>query len=192
MLRRDVAASLLKISCENLNAVKSYGKTNMIVFVLRLWEKHRWSFFWPVYLLRLWDDVSHDMTKPTEWVCAQRRLRSAWAFAQSDQSFRCAHEESLGPYLPIAWVLTYPLSAQWRLWSDWADGQADLSLRWAHTHFVGFVMSRLMFLLFRLVRSCTMCRFVKMAYDTFSFYFFRTLKQLLVIFYYFYLRATVN
>ena len=29
--------------------------------------------------------------------------------------------------------------------SDWADAQADLSLRWAHTHFVGFVMSRLIF-----------------------------------------------
>ena len=28
-------------------------------------------------------------------------------------------------------------------WSDWADAQADLSLCWAHTHFVGFVMSRL-------------------------------------------------
>ena len=34
--------------------------------------------------------------------CAQRRLRSAWASAQSDQSLRCPHEESLGPYLPIA------------------------------------------------------------------------------------------
>ena len=42
-----------------------------------------------------------------------------------------------------AWVLSYPLSAQRRLWSDWADAQADLSLRWAHSHFVGFVMSRL-------------------------------------------------
>ena len=30
-------------------------------------------------------DMSHDMTKPTKWVCAQRRLRSAWASAQSDQ-----------------------------------------------------------------------------------------------------------
>ena len=28
-------------------------------------------------------------------MCAQRRLRSAWASAQSDQSFRCPHEESL-------------------------------------------------------------------------------------------------
>ena len=26
---------------------------------------------------------------------------------------------------------------------QWVDAQADLSLRWAHTHFVGFVMSRL-------------------------------------------------
>ena len=29
--------------------------------------------------------LSHDMTKPTKWVCAQWRLRSAWASAQSDQ-----------------------------------------------------------------------------------------------------------
>ena len=34
-------------------------------------------------------------------MCAQRSLRSAWASAQSDQSLRCPHEESLGPYLPI-------------------------------------------------------------------------------------------
>ena len=34
--------------------------------------------------------LSRDMTKPTKWVCAQRRLRSAWAFAQSDQSLRWA------------------------------------------------------------------------------------------------------
>ena len=27
------------------------------------------------------------------WLCAQRRLRSAWASAQSDQSLRCPHEE---------------------------------------------------------------------------------------------------
>ena len=41
------------------------------------------------------------MTKPTKWVCAQRRLRSAWASAQSEQSLHCPHEESLGPKLPI-------------------------------------------------------------------------------------------
>ena len=41
--------------------------------------------------------LSRDMTKPTKWVCAQLRLRSAWASAQSDQSLRCPHKETLGP-----------------------------------------------------------------------------------------------
>ena len=39
--------------------------------------------------------------KKENGMCAQQRLRSAWASAQSDQSFRCPHEEGLGPYLPI-------------------------------------------------------------------------------------------
>ena len=34
--------------------------------------------------------MSSNMTKPTKWVCAQWRLRSAWVSAQSDQSLRCA------------------------------------------------------------------------------------------------------
>ena len=42
-----------------------------------------------------------DMTKPTKRVCAQRRLRSACASAQSDQSLHCPHEEILGPWLSI-------------------------------------------------------------------------------------------
>ena len=46
-------------------------------------------------------NMSHVMIKPTKWRCAQRRLRSAWASAQSDQSLRFPHEESLDPYLPI-------------------------------------------------------------------------------------------
>ena len=46
--------------------------------------------------LTLGEKMSHDMTKPTMWLCAQRRLRSAWVSAQSDQSLRCPHEESLG------------------------------------------------------------------------------------------------
>ena len=47
------------------------------------------------------EHVSHDTTKPTKWLCARRRFRSAWASAQFDQSLRCPHEESLGPSLPI-------------------------------------------------------------------------------------------
>ena len=35
--------------------------------------------------------MSRLMTKLTKWECAQRRLRSAWASAQSDQSLLCAH-----------------------------------------------------------------------------------------------------
>ena len=64
------------------------------------------------------------MTKPTMWLCRQRRLRSAWASAQSDQSLRCLHEDSLSPQLSI-------------------ERTADLSLCWAHTHFVGFITRRL-------------------------------------------------
>ena len=35
-------------------------------------------------------NLSHDTKKPTKWLCAQWRLISAWAFAQSDQCLRCA------------------------------------------------------------------------------------------------------
>ena len=34
-------------------------------------------------------------------MCAQRRLGSPWASAQSDKSLRCPHKESLGPWQPI-------------------------------------------------------------------------------------------
>ena len=74
--------------------------------------------------------MSHDMTEPTKWLCAQRRLRSAWASAQSDQSLRCALMGSLGPKLSSF--------GQRRLRLDWADAQADLSLRWAHMPFCWF------------------------------------------------------
>ena len=51
------------------------------------------------------------MTKPTKWVCAQWRFRSAWASTQSDQSLRCPLEWTLDE----PWVLSYPLSGQRRL-----------------------------------------------------------------------------
>ena len=61
------------------------------------------TFSW---LHRYWltekkSQMSHLMTKLTKWLCAQWRLRSAWASAQSDQSLRCLHEESLDPWLSI-------------------------------------------------------------------------------------------
>ena len=80
----------------------------------------------------------HDKTK--KWVCAQRRLRLARA---------SAHLPSLIRVFAVRMKKAYVLANHWaqrRLWSDWADTQADLSLRWAHSHFVGFVMSRLIYI----------------------------------------------
>ena len=63
-------------------------------------------------------------------ISTQRRLRSDWASAQSDQSLCCALN---GYHRNLAFFMwtTKP-------WSDWADDQADLSLRWAHMQFCGF------------------------------------------------------
>ena len=33
--------------------------------------------------------MSRNMIKLTKWLCAQRRLKSAWAAAQADQSLYC-------------------------------------------------------------------------------------------------------
>ena len=90
---------------------------------------------YPKFGLQVQRHMSRDMTKPTKWVCAQRRLRSAWASAQSDQSLCLRSVGSLGPKLSSC--------GQRRLWSDWADALADLGLRWAHSHIVGFIVSRL-------------------------------------------------
>ena len=64
--------------------------------------------------------------KQKNGMCAQRRLRPAWASAQSDQSSLCAQ-----------WVAKDPsfLHADSEDWSDWADAQADLSLHWVHMPF---------------------------------------------------------
>ena len=35
-------------------------------------------------------------------MCSHRRLRLAWASAQTDQSLRCPHEETLGPQRPLS------------------------------------------------------------------------------------------
>ena len=70
--------------------------------------------------------------------------------APSEDSHQPGHPSSLIRVFAVcmkkAWVLNYPLSAHRRLWSDWVDAQADLSLRWAHTHFIGFVMMRLIYI----------------------------------------------
>ena len=45
------------------------------------------SILTTLFLLYIdWQYMSCDTTKPTKWMCAQWRLRSAWASTQSDQS----------------------------------------------------------------------------------------------------------
>ena len=51
------------------------------------------TYLWDTIIL---DKMSRLVTKLTNSMCAQRRLRSAQASTQSDQSLRCPHEESLG------------------------------------------------------------------------------------------------
>ena len=93
-----------------------YIPANLIIVLAVLLHIYIWA--------ASWQNQQNDLR-------AQRRLRSAWASAQSDQSLRCAQ-----------WVAKDPrfLHADSELWSDWADAQTDLGLRWAHSQFVGFVM----------------------------------------------------
>ena len=83
-------------------------------------------------------ELSRLVTKPTKWMCAQRSLRSAWASVQSDQSLRCPHEESLDPKLPTE------CTAKALIRLGGCSGWFESSL--GHSHFVGFVMRRLIFI----------------------------------------------
>ena len=84
--------------------------------------------------------MSRLMTKPTKWHVRPAKtqisldIRPVWS------------EPSLSAWRKLGSLTSsYPLNAQPRLWSDWADAQTDLSLGVAHSHFVGFVMRRLIY-----------------------------------------------
>ena len=79
--------------------------------------------------------MSRLVTKPTKWHVRPAKTHISLGICPVwSESSLCAQ-----------WVAKNPrfLHADSEDWSDWADAQADLSLRWAHTHFVGFVMWRL-------------------------------------------------
>ena len=76
--------------------------------------------WWPRDVLYALLHLSRLMTTPTKWPYAQRRLRSAWVSAQSDQSSLCAQRVAKDPSF---------LHADSEDWSDWTDAQADPSLR---------------------------------------------------------------
>ena len=105
----------------------------------------RWVFFHRFICMK-----SHNAKKKKKKkksvhsdMCAQRRLQSACASPQSDQSLRCLHDETLHSWLSKI--------AQWRFWSGCANAQADLNLRWAH-------MSEVTFLTLRPLCSCDYTR----------------------------------
>ena len=56
---------------------------NITLYMKALHGRCATDFNWKRIMSRL-------MTKATKWQCAQWRLRSAWASAQSDQNLRCA------------------------------------------------------------------------------------------------------
>ena len=71
----------------------------------------------PLPILHMWTAAQQNQQNDP---CIQRRLGSAWASVQSDQSFiHRLHEEIVG-----CWA------THWRLRSDWGDAQPDLSLCW--------------------------------------------------------------
>ena len=129
----------------------------LICFVqqCRLFVSHLWygcKMFWLVAqhevqssIINLQQIILLYVSKINKWasswqnqqndLCAQRRLRSAWASAQSDQSLRCPHEESLDPQLPIEHTAK----------NDQTGRMPSVSWVFAAhiDQFVGFVMRRL-------------------------------------------------
>ena len=97
-------------------------------------------------------------------MCAQGRLRSSWASAQSDQSFRCPHEESLCRYLPIE------RTSKTMIRLGGCPGWSESSLG-AKIIFFGLVMRRLIYFrrtfAFKLKCSCwkKKCRCVDLKKD---------------------------
>ena len=83
----------------------------MCTFVVRIWLKQVFSWCGSIIF-----EPMHDKTN--KMMCAQRSLRSARAFTQSDQSSLCAQWVAKDPKFPHADGWTRCI-------------QADLSLRWA-------------------------------------------------------------
>ena len=112
MQRHDVASTLIR-RC--INVMCTLGWKYRIQFMNRIviFNTTNWN---P-------EQLSWGRTFPIRVHCAQRRLKSACASAQSDQSSQgCRYSQGFKPSSDL----------QWRLWSDYADARTGLSLRWAY------------------------------------------------------------
>ena len=116
------------------------GHPPSLIKVSAVRKKKVWVLSYPLSAQRrLWSDwADAQVNLSLRWAHSHfvgfvmRRLSYyiARASAQSDQSLRCPHEESLGPKLPTGRT-------------------AKTLIRWAHSHFVGFVMRRLSYYIAR-------------------------------------------
>ena len=86
-----------------------------------------------LYIPQMWDNLS-----------SYSKMSVRPAKTQISLGIHPVWSESL---LCTQWVAKDPsfLQTESEDWSDWADAKVDLSRRWAHSHFVGFVMSWLIF-----------------------------------------------
>ena len=98
-------------------------------------------FWWKWFSIYIWIKLflqgylSRLMTKWTKWLCAQRRLRSAWASAQSGQSLRCALS---------GWLRTQAFFVRMAKTDQTGWMPRLIWVFTGHTcHFVGFVVRRL-------------------------------------------------
>ena len=73
------------------------GSSNHKKWQYAILEVHLWihySVYGTVIINPIIHPISQNLscllTKPTKWLCAQQRLRSAWASAESEQSSLCA------------------------------------------------------------------------------------------------------
>ena len=74
---------MFKFICLTLNM--KYVLNILKVWAIKFWSRYTLDI--PFYTCRRSKKMSRDMTKPTKWVCAQQRLRSAWACANLNRVF---------------------------------------------------------------------------------------------------------
>ena len=93
--------------------------------------------------------VFFTTVRPTNiWVATWQKHRNDCA--PSEDSDQPGHPPVWSESSLSAWRKLRSLDTHWahsELWSEGASTQSDQSLRWAHSHFVCFVMSRLIFVL---------------------------------------------
>ena len=86
-----------------------------------------------LYCTNIWTTSWHHQQNG---MCTQRRLRSAWAFVQSDQSLPCPHEEGLVPYWPTECTAKTQINLPRLIWVFTGHTSILLVLSWGRIFFI--------------------------------------------------------